>query len=349
MRRAFLSVTAAIILLGGGVAFTWYMSALSARTEFGKWANALRADGYEVALGEVSVVGFPRTTGAIVEGLEIARPGDGYNWRWNVRRLRITGHPDSERITVQVLGPQQLLYLLAGEKRSAIFGAQKFRMSFQRSAGGRIEQITAELGDFVLRPEDAEEALTARFVKAELMRAAGAGLIPDGSMVRLRINGMVAPQKRTSPLGSNVEEFYADAILHGRIDTLDPSKALPSWREASKANLRIGEVRLLWGLLSLHADGMVALDEQYRPQGRFNVRLQNFVPALDALYAAKRINGGVRADYYAALLPHVQSPELQNFDAILQLKDGNIHLLAEDKGLDRLTLGALTPILQLPR
>ena len=349
MRRAIFSVVAAIILLGGGVACIWYMGVLSAQRAFEKWADALRVDGYEVALGEVSVIGFPWPTGAIVGGLEIARPGDGYDWRWNARRLRVTGHPDSERITVQVLGPQQLHYLLVGERRSASFGAQKFRMNLRRSSSGRIEQITVELGDFVLRLQDAEEALTARLVKTELMRAVGAGVIPENSTVRLRIDGMVIPHKRTSPLGSTVEEFYADAILHGRIDTLDPSKALPSWREESKANLRVGEVRLLWGLLSLEADGIVALDELYRPQGLFAVRIQNFVPALDALYAAKRINGSARGDYYAALLPHVQSPESQNFDTIIEFKDGNIHMLSEDYGLDRITLGTLTPILQLPR
>lgn len=349
MRRAFLILVAAVVVLGGGAAAVWYMGVRSAKAGIEAWAEALRTQGYEVSLGDVSVSGFPTATEATVEGLEIARPADSYAWRWTARQLQVTGRLDGELVAIRVRGAQQLSYVVAGEERSASFGAQRFQVNIQRGGGGRIEHITAELGDFVLRTHGAHEALTARLVQAELTRAAGAGAIPDGSTARLRVDGVVAPDKRMSPLGSTIEAFYAEVTLQRRLDTLDLGQALPAWRAAPEAKLRVGEARLLWGLLDLRASGTVALDEQLRPQGRFTARIQNIVPALDALYAAKRIDGAVRADYYAALLPHVISPESQNFDAILQLEDGEIHLVADSQGLDTLTLGPLTPILQLPR
>ncbi len=349
MRRVLLILVAAIAVLGGGAAAAWYLSVRSAIAGFEELAETLRVAGYDVSLGDVSVSGFPTATEATVDGLEIARPADSYAWRWTARQVQVTGRLDSGHVSFRVRGAQQLSYVVAGEERTARFGAQRFLVAIERGGDGRIERITADLGEFVLRAHGAEEALTARLVRAELTRASGAGAVPGGSAVSLRVDKLEAPNKRMSPLGSIIETFSAELVLQGGLDTIDLATALPAWRAAPEAGLRVGEARLQWGLLNLRADGTLTLDEQLRPRGRFTARIHNFVPALDAFYAAKRIDGAVRADYYAALLPHVQPPELQNFDAVLQLEDGSIRLLADGKGLGALTLGAVTPILQLPR
>jgi len=136
MRRSLLLLVAAAAVLGGGVAIFWYMGVRSAEAGFREWADTLRAAGYEVVLGDISVSGFPIPTDAIVDGVEIARPTDSFAWRWTAPRVLVTGRVDGDRIGLRLLGTQSLSYLAAGEERSARFGAQRFLLGVERGESG---------------------------------------------------------------------------------------------------------------------------------------------------------------------------------------------------------------------
>ena len=69
--------------------------------------------------------------------------------------------------------------------------------------------------------------------------------------------------------------------------------------------------------------------------------------ALDAFYGAGRIDGVLRADYYATLLPGVVNADSRTVDVEIRFQDGNILLRYDARGLGALTVCTLSPILPL--
>ncbi len=69
--------------------------------------------------------------------------------------------------------------------------------------------------------------------------------------------------------------------------------------------------------------------------------------ALDAFYAAGRIDCVLRAAYYATLLPGFANADSRTVDVEVRFQDGNILLRYYARALVALTVGTLSPILPL--
>jgi hypothetical protein len=74
MRRALLVLIGVIAVVGGALFSYSWMSNRAAAAGLEEWADTLRAGGYEVTLGGVSVSGFPSPDLTTVDGIEIAKP-----------------------------------------------------------------------------------------------------------------------------------------------------------------------------------------------------------------------------------------------------------------------------------
>ena len=102
MRRAIL-ILVGVLALGGGALFGYsWMSNRAAAAGLEEWADALRASGYEVTLGGVSVSGFPSPYLTTVDGIEIAKPGDTFAWRWSAPTMFMTGSFGGDGLRVRL-------------------------------------------------------------------------------------------------------------------------------------------------------------------------------------------------------------------------------------------------------
>lgn len=379
MRRILPIVIAGVVavaaLVWGGLAIVNYRGIQSAEAAFADLAETLRADGYDVVLGEISV----SNDMAVATGVEISTANGDFDWRWRAQRVLIQSS-DGATIRLQLAGTQSVSYPFAGTQRTVevdarriqlelqkgdsgrvtaivadltglelgAMSAGRFQLSLQHGATGRIDRISAEASELVLKGDGDGDPARAGRAELLLTRAEGGGAVPDNSTATIQIDELALPQYLLSPLGSSLALLSADVAFERGLPSLDLGIEIPAW-QASNGLLTVNNARLNWGILSLDAEGSIQLDPQHQPVGRLVVRAENFIPVLNAYHAFRRLDGALRADYYALVMEEVGNLGTQSSQFDMWIADGNVSVLREAGELGEFSLGTVAPILPAGR
>lgn len=305
MRRRGFVISCSIVCALAGAAWVgyWLWAAAAFQAGMAEWTDHQRARGYQIAYQGPEIGGFPLRLTARFAALEVVAPNGG---RW--RGPPVTGAAALwQPFTIDLAFPGRLRWTPPAKTGSKAAKADvevetaEARVKATLRTDGHLDWATAEL--FGLSLEHAKagtltaESLWAGFRPLDDPGGQGAARIS----LQLEARDLVLPASAEVPLGRDVESVVLDAIVIGEIPGGGPRAALQRWR-ADGGALEVKRLALVWGSLTLAADGRLTLDERLRPQGALSARVRGLAETLDRLAAARVIEPGVAVAAKFALL-----------------------------------------------
>ncbi len=283
-----LVVFAALLVLGGGYTAFWFLVARRIETGILDWAQSQRADKIDVSWQKMRVSGYPVTfridLGSAVLRDRAVTPSP----ELHVPALSGTAHP----------------WDLADWRIAAPEG---FTADLAAAGGGAPAKLIAHTADGVVAIETAGGWtlwLTLGDIRVEagapvLVGSANATLTVPPGPSRGHADPITALAVEASqiklplgvgPLGDKIDELDFGATVKGAIPAGKLADAVAAWRDAGGA-IELDNLRLKWGALDATATGMIALDQELQPTGRFSGAIQGYDQILTALVQ----NGQMRA------------------------------------------------------
>lgn len=335
--RAWIAIAAVTVAAAG--AWWWTKDGGTSEAAFDAWAAGLAARGIQASAGRVRAAG----DGLALEDLAIAHAGEG--WLWTADRVTATPAAGG-RVTIAVAGTQTLTWRAGGVANTAEVGARSFRITSAPSEGGQGGSVLdAQAEGLVVRPPGGGDAIVARNARIQLVRAAGAGWVPDGSTVTAQVGDLVLPGFERSALGNRVDEIVVQVGLQRGLAGLDLDVEIPAWQASSTAIANVTAARVAWGLLNFRAVGTLGLDDAMRPRGTLNAQVSDVFPVVEALAAAGAVEARVAREFAAALFEGLASANREQLPFALRFNEGQIVLRDDDLDLPSIRLGTVGPLL----
>lgn len=271
----------ALLLVLGWVGL-WHWSAAALEDALAQWRLQQRERGIAVDYQGPEIGGFPTALSARFGAPQAA---SARGWRWSGPEVsgaaRVwapftieTRFPGTHRI---VLVPRPGAAELEFEAEAAAADARATLRS-----NGTLERADLRASELTIRPlgqaPTAMTLLSGRFAPAE---ASGEGDLPRFDLM-LEAAEVTLPDRPRLPLGQRIEEAGLDALLIGEIPPGAPEAALAQWRDAG-GQLEVRRLALVWGPMTLEAEGNASLDRELRPIGAFTARIRGLLETLDAL------------------------------------------------------------------
>lgn len=279
------------VLIGVGVwGLYWLWAADQAETAITRWADAQRAEGYEVAFDGPHIGGFPGRLSVRLGAPRIASPR---GWRWSGGT--VAGEADlwaPRTLRLELPRRQDLSATWRGQERSLSVEAGEARGVVRLDLRGRVEAATLDLADVTVR-EAGGGAAHAEALRYELVtrppRPGGPG---DWTLeITGQVSGLALAGAGGGPLGDTLERLALEATMIGLVPAGEPAEALAAWRDRGGA-LVVESLDLLWGPLAVRARGRAALDAALRPAGGFDARIRGLPEVVDVLAAQGAIEPG---------------------------------------------------------
>jgi hypothetical protein len=276
----------AVLLAAAAYIAYWFLAFETLRSQFQAWVEQQRADGRRITYYSEERSGFPFVVRLTLREMLVTMP-EGVSW-------------------LSTLTGMETRPLIGDHVRLSFGGEQELRLPPRPGAdpvslSARAEQLTLDLD-----PSDPAAAahLTAKNLTLALKRRAGALLIPSlsatltrdpaspagaegepggGQRLVLAASGVALPEGMAAPLGRIIAEIALTArvvgdVLHGDGEP----QALAAWQQAG-GHLAIERLAVVYGPLSLTADGTLSIDAHGQPAAALALRITGLHPTLDAL------------------------------------------------------------------
>ena len=130
----------------------WFVTAGALKNEVLAWADARRALGYEVAMVDLGVSGFPLSMRVRIDGLAVEQPSGTTPWHWRVRRIIGTTPLTGGDLDFRLYGPQTLTVWAAGEERVLDFDAHRFCLALTPGQDREPGSLYVDVVDLVVAP-----------------------------------------------------------------------------------------------------------------------------------------------------------------------------------------------------
>lgn len=277
VRRIVALFAAALVVAGLGYTAYWFHAAGTLRKSLEHWAEARRAEGWQVGWDDLRTTGYPLHLQLELAAPQVADAG-GRSWRgttltahaepFDWTRLRLTS---SGRHDVAAPGMQAAL-----EMASA-------RADVNLDRDGTLEDATLLVSQ-----------LTATMPGAEPLNVGGLVLMwdplpvahPDHTTATVRFSA-TAHDLELPPLpGLPLDRVIGLAEITGRVLGAVPAgpaaEALARW-SADGGTVELDHVTLEWAPMALEAQGTMALDPSGQPLASLTTRMRGFGPLMDRL------------------------------------------------------------------
>lgn len=340
---------AIIVLVVFGLYTTyWFVAATQLRQQIETFAA--KADPSEIIVKwqDLGVSGFPYRIAVGFSAPDIRAPEAPENWHWQAAGLEADFLPYNLRhVVLKVDGEQRLSYSdvrgrapLRHLVRAKAEGTWASYVDIKGEPFGRlaidIDQLVAshdgdEFED--LATGTSGERLSAARLQLHLRPADIEGIIPAPTRsYDLALQGdemMIASAAPTEVLGTSITLIAVQARLQDV-----PRKSHTSLVELSRdwlqqgGRLTVSDLRIQWGPLDLWAQGEVTLDNQARPQGRFDAEITDYAKLLAALVNAGivRQQDAKVAQLGLGLVSQLQGKRDGRISVPIQLNDGKLFL-----------------------
>lgn len=302
----------------------WLYAKEQIKASVAVWAEAQRAEGYEISYDRMRVTGFPyrfevRMTNPSVRALA----GEMWSARLNGELAANALPYDFGHWILAIDGPLTL-ERDAPERCALRVEMTSARLSFAAGQGGVTERLGAELDGLRVFTLDGPAPLVRAM---DSLRLAMRMEEDDRLHARIQVTGLQANEESADPrlagaFGLNTQLLRLDATV-SRWSLIAGGAPVSAWSEAG-GRLAITESRLEWGPARMDASGDLGLDAQLRPEGRLSLAL--FDP--EAFASALIAGGFVAPENQDALrLAAVLAPRGEDGVAMpLRLRDGGVFL-----------------------
>ncbi|MCQ4162811.1 DUF2125 domain-containing protein [Roseomonas sp. GC11] len=308
-------------LLAAGHALAWTLITRKMEARFLGWAEARRAQGWEVAHGPPRRGGWPFAATLELPGWRLALP-QGPVLQGEALRLSLSpGHWD------------RLLLCLEGAQNLRIGTAE---LPFRAHALVASLPLLGQ-GDVPLRGEALQLGPPSGAVSIARLEGTLEG-VEAARRLRLALRGIALPV--ATPMGPEIAAATLDAALNGPVPPPAPlAQRAAAWRDAGGA-LELRGLTLQWGGATASLAATLGLDAALQPAGSGTLRLAGAEHVLDAL-----VQAGVVPQRNAALarglLPLMQRPDPAGGPPVLE-----VPVALENRGLSvaRLNLGRVPAV-----
>lgn len=279
LRHIVIAAVAATALAAAGYTAYWYAAASAVRDGVAEWAEARRAEGFEVSHGEVAVSGFPFRLVAVMAQPMLARPDTDPAWRWSADELAAEARPWSPgRIAVTLPTAQRIVYRRDDGVERVVTLTLEAGVAHVMLVDGVAGSIAIEASGIAAETPRGPMALDRLVVSVE--RAAD-----DQVAVSFDARRLTLAPDAGGPLGREVAALAATATVVGRVPDGPLRLALRAW-SAAGGTVELHSLALEWGTLALEAAGTLALDNQLRPQAALSAEITGYGGVLDAFAEA---------------------------------------------------------------
>ena len=319
MRRTILIVMALALAWGG----YWWSGATAMERSLRGWLDARAAEGWVASYDSVETRGFPSRFDTSVRGLDLSPPGAPWAWRAPLfQTLMLSYQPD--RAIAAWIGPQEV----ATSGGTVSVDSERLRASVRVgvSTALPLEAFTAVGDGLEVAAEAGWRASAAEVrVATEATPAAPNGQRVGVTLLELRppaaLRALVDPE---GTMPDALDRFHLDAVLG--FDAPWDRFALED-RAPRLTELALADATLVWGDLSIAAEGAVEIDAQGIPEGRIAIRVEDWRRLLDLLRATGIV--GPRAAPLTARAMEVLadlSPDPDVIEAPLSFQQGFVSL-----------------------
>ncbi|MDA0656054.1 MAG: DUF2125 domain-containing protein [Proteobacteria bacterium] len=281
-----------VLLLGLAILYPvfWFYAADRAEGQLAVWVNSLRAQGYGVKHGLVTVDGFPGVIRLKIEKPHLSAPNT--SWRWRGERAEFNMQPwNWWRFRVELPGRHRVNLANPSFKRPVELEPQKALMVFRFYTNGRLAE-----GELILkkmRVTDAERALILSvddmWIKAAQPEKTQIGAKDASLSFSTALENLLIPAAAKGPLGENISRLQFIADLKGPVPQDFTRQGVEEWRRAG-GTLDASWLNLLWGFFDLSGRGTLSLDDRHRPLGALTADIRGYSETLDALEAFRFLN-----------------------------------------------------------
>ncbi|MBI3517723.1 MAG: DUF2125 domain-containing protein [Proteobacteria bacterium] len=292
MRRLVLIV---LLLVAGAAGLwlgAWYVAARQLIAALDGWAEARRAEGWQVAYGSPSATGFPSKVAAQIPEPRLVAPARGSGtiaWEWRAPSVRIEIVPwRLDRVTLRNRGENRLVAQRDGARLEATLDCDDalVRLEAGRRDAGRylIELVGPKLQ--LVDPAVGIQASQLGF-DLRLYRTPPGDHLAVAADLGFGVNDLVTEllgQAGRAPVTANLEVELMGAIPSG-----PPDQSVPAWRDDG-GTVEVRRLTLSSSGIRVAANGTLALDNQLRPMGAATAAIRGFDAAIDRLTAAGSVN-----------------------------------------------------------
>jgi len=278
MRRIVAIPATLVILVAAGWTGGWYWAAGKVQAQ----AQASAANpppGMTVNPGTLKVDGFPFTFTVESQAPSLRRI-DGL--AWDAAGLVATVKPWTLPEIGFAIAPPQHVTLPGSPALTALV----------KGSGSGSARIGTDGQPTRLQLTLAQVELSGGLLQAPLPVARINGSVdraPDeagaGAALSLDIEGVETPDLGLATLGRRVDMLAARLTVLGVLPKAATAAQLTAWRDAG-GKLRVDQMALRWGPLTIDADGTLGLDDKLQPQGTLTAKIRGYGPVIDDLQQA---------------------------------------------------------------
>jgi hypothetical protein len=276
----------AVILAMASLAYgtVWLLAANQFRDATLTWIEHRRAEGYQISHTGLETGGFPAVVRITLADPTITGLAAGGSWSWSGEKTDVEISPlDPGHVTVQLAGDQRLRRVV-GTRRFDYEGSAS-ELTIKTAPGGWLPAGAVTVRDLVLRPVEGGDGVAA--ARIDIAARGDPGATTDDRTatydLTLEATDLALPPALGLPLGRDVTRVALTAKLMGTLEAGPWPEALALWRDAG-GTVEVTRLELLYGPLTLTADGTLALDGANQPIGAFRARVVGAARTVDALH-----------------------------------------------------------------
>jgi hypothetical protein len=284
VRRLLIWSVVALAVSGLAYGALWRLAANQFRAATLAWIERRSEEGYRISHTRLETGGFPAVVRLTLWDPTIAGSGAGGSWSWSGEKAVAEVSPlDPRHVTVRMAGKQRLQRVV-GTRRFAYEGSAS-ELTVDAAPGGWLPVGAVTVRDLVLRPVEGGDSVSA--ARIDIAARGDPGATADDRTatydLTLEAADVGLPPALGLPLGGDVSRVALTAKLLGTLEAGPWPEALARWRDAG-GTVEVSRLELLYGPLTLTADGTLALDEANQPIGAFSARAVGVARTVDALH-----------------------------------------------------------------
>ncbi|MBE0533145.1 MAG: DUF2125 domain-containing protein [Rhodospirillales bacterium] len=280
-----LGAVGAGIVIGALYIGLWYYAAALARNSLLGWVEAQRREGAVVAFEHLDIGGFPFHLRLVLDKPAFSLPAADAPWGWEAVQVVAEMRPwNFQRFTVQAPGRHALMWTANGTRWTAEGHADIVNAQI-RLDGGRVvdSHIEVEAADFAGDGPLDRLALGRGTLDLVLSPGTTATDRTPVADIRLTARDLGVPTVWGLPLGADIAAIELAAAVLGGVPPGPLVDALAGWRDGG-GTVEVRHLGLIYGPLTLAADGTLALDADLQPIGAFTTRIEGFFETVNALH-----------------------------------------------------------------
>ena len=312
MKRLLILVVLAALAWSG----YWVFGAWQLRQAETQWFENRRAEGWQAEYADLTVRGFPNRFDTTLTDVALADPGTGLAWQAPIFQFLRLSYRPNHLIAVwpdtQVLATPERRFTVRSEDMRA-------SLVLQPGAARALERATLAAETLQIEPERGGAWALARLNLGVAREPAQAATYRLG----LSLDGL-APPDPPERLPQTLDALRIDATV-----TFDApwDAAAIAERRPQPSRIELDTAEAVWGQLVLRAAGRLDVDARGLPEGRIEIRAENWRAILDLARDTGALPTGLVDNLESGLgLVAQLSGNPETLDIPLDFADGRVRL-----------------------